>query len=106
MTTDMPQKNIFIAWDRMNTIWFRYWTNYEEKGKSLSGEAVEEHQRRFKREVHFLVKNFCDLEFHQYLNKRLDYTKENGRKDGAVITVAHFGGGRLWPVTKAISSAV
>lgn len=69
----------------MNTIWFRYWTNYEEKGKSLSGEAVEEHQRRFKREVHFLVKNFCDLEFHQYLNKRLDYTKENGRKDGAVI---------------------
>ncbi len=85
MGTITSQKNIFVAWDRMNTIWFRYWTNYEEKGKTLGREESKEHQEKFRREVHFLIKSFCDLEFHQYLNKRLDYTKKNGRKKGVVI---------------------
>jgi len=69
----------------MNTIWLRYWTHYEEKGKTLTGDAEKKHIEKFKREVHFLVRRSCDLEFHQYLNKTLDYTKEKGRKDGLVI---------------------
>lgn len=87
MVNNTTRENIFVAWDRMNTIWFRYWTNYEAKGKTLGAdmEANKEHQERFKKEVHFLIKSSCDLEFHQYLNKRLDYTKENGRKEGIVI---------------------
>lgn len=85
MNTNSSKKSIFVAWDRMNTIWFRYWTNYEEKGKTLRGEASKEHQERFKREVHFLIKSSCDLEFHQYLNKRLNYTKQKGRKEGVVL---------------------
>jgi hypothetical protein len=79
------QNNIFVAWDRMNSIWFRYWKNYEDKGKILSGEAKKEHQRKFEKEVHFLIRRSCDLEFHQYLNRRLDYTKEKGRKEGLVV---------------------
>ncbi len=77
--------NLYVPWDRMNTIWFRYWTHYEEKGKTLTGDAVTNHIEKFKREVHFLVRSSCDLEFHQYLNRTLDYTKEKGRKDGLVI---------------------
>jgi hypothetical protein len=69
----------------MNTIWLRYWTHYEEKGKTLTGDAITNHIEKFKREVHFLVRRSCDLEFHQYLNGILDYTKEKGRKDGLVI---------------------
>jgi len=69
----------------MNTIWFRYWKSHEEIGKTLTGKAIKEHQRKFKKEVHFLIRRSCDLEFHQYLNRRLDYTKEKGRKEGLVI---------------------
>jgi hypothetical protein len=83
--TNTTRKNIFVAWDRMNSIWFRYWANYEEKGKTLNGETSREHQKKFEREVQFLVRGSCDLEFHQYLNKRLDYTKEKGRKEGLVV---------------------
>lgn len=75
---------LYVTWDRMNTIWFRYWTHYEEKGKTLTGDAITNHIEKFKREVHFLVRRSCDLEFHQYLNGILDYTKEKGRKDGLV----------------------
>lgn len=85
MVPSTSQKSIFIDWDRMNTIWFRYWKNYEEKEKTLCDEASKEHRRKFEREVHFLIRRSCDLEFHQYLNKRLDYTKEKGRKEGLVV---------------------
>jgi len=85
MVNDSNPNNLFGTWDRMNTIWFRYWTFYEEKGKTLTGDAIHDHIEKFKREVHFLVRRSCDLEFHQYLNSILDYTKEKGRKDGLVI---------------------
>jgi hypothetical protein len=81
-------KNIRSEWDRMNTIWFRYWCNFEESGKILNPNNFEEHKKhwaKFRREVQFLLKSACDYEFHQYLNKRLDYTKEKGRKEGIVI---------------------
>jgi hypothetical protein len=86
--TESSKANIFSEWDRMNTIWFRYWRNFEEKGKAIDLKEVERHEEHcasFKREVQFLVKSTCDLEFHQYLNKRTDYTKEKGRKDGVVM---------------------
>ena len=82
---DSNPNNLYVTWDRMNTIWFRYWTHYEEKGKKLTGDEKKKHINKFKREVHFLVRRSCDLEFHQYLNRILDYTKEIGRKDGLVI---------------------
>jgi hypothetical protein len=86
MTTKNPQKNPFADWDRMNTILFRYWTNYEEKGKSLKSiEAINQHNEKFKREVQFLIRRYCDPDFHTFLNKRLDYTKGAGRKSGLVI---------------------
>jgi len=77
--------NLYVSCDRMNTIWFRYWSHYEETGKTLSGDAVKEHISTFKREVHFLVRRSCDLEFHQYLNHLLDYTKKKGRKKGLTV---------------------
>lgn len=87
MNTEIT-KNIFNEWDRMNTIWFRYWCDFEETGKALDPEDYEEHKKhwaKFRREVQFLLKSACDYEFHQYLNKRLDYTKDEGRKEGKVI---------------------
>lgn len=81
-------KNIIKEWDRMNTIWFRYWCNFEETGKALDpedDEARKKHWAKFRREVQFMIKSACDYEFHQYLNKRLDYTKVKGRTDGIVI---------------------
>ena len=75
------------SWDRMNTFWFRYWTIYEEKGKTLKNEEEKKkHREEFQREVHFFIKGSCDLEFRQYLEKQLDYTKERGRKEGVVIS--------------------
>jgi|GEM_PF-3002963 len=86
MATKNPQKNPFADWDRMNTILFRYWTNYEEKGKSLKSiEAINQHNEKFKREVQFLIRRSCDPDFHIFLNNRLDYTKGAGRKSGLVI---------------------
>lgn len=86
MATEKPQKNPFAAWDRMNTIWFRYWTNYEEKGKTLtSSEENKKHQEKFKREVQFLIRSSCDPDFHRFLNKRLNYIKADGRKCGLVV---------------------
>lgn len=88
MRTNTSRKNIFSEWDRMNTIWFRYWCNFEETGKALDPRATEEHREhwaRFKREVQFLLKSTCDFEFHQYLNRRLDYTKDSRRKEGVVV---------------------
>jgi hypothetical protein len=85
MVTEESQKNPFAAWDRMNTIWFRYWTDYEEKGKTLTNnEEIKKHRERFKREVQFLIRSSCDPDFHNFLNKRLNYTKEDGRKYGLV----------------------
>lgn len=81
-------KNIFSEWDRMNTIWFRYWCNFEETGKSLDPkdyDGQKKHWAKFRREVQFMLRSACDYEFHQYLNKRLDYAKDRGRKEGIVI---------------------
>jgi hypothetical protein len=86
MSTQNPPKNPFADWDRMNTILFRYWTNYEEKGKTLKSiEAINKHNEKFRREAQFLIRRSCDPDFHIFLNKRLNYTKGDGRKSGLVI---------------------
>ena len=78
--------NPFADWDRLNTLLLRYWTKYEEKGKTLkSDKAKEKHNAEFKREVQFLIRRAADPDFHIFLNKRLNYTKEDGRPSGLVI---------------------
>ena len=85
MSIDDSNRNLFAEWDRMNTILFRYWSNYEEQGKNLKDpEAMKRHNDKFRREVHFLIRRSADSEFHVFLNKRLDYTKEDERKAGLV----------------------
>ena len=79
------EENLFTAWDRMDTILARYWLYNRHKLKTLTGEERTQWREKFKSETHFLIKRYCDLEFYQYLNKRLDYTKDSHRKDGIVI---------------------
>jgi hypothetical protein len=67
----VANENIFAAWDRMDPILARFWLYYRHKLKNLTGDARTQWKEKFKRETHFLIKRYCDLEFHQYLNKRL-----------------------------------
>ena len=82
---ETAEENLFTAWDRMDTILARFWLYNRHKLRTLTGEERKLWQEKFKSETHFLIKRYCDLDFYQYLNKRLDYTKDNGRKDGIVI---------------------
>lgn len=86
MSLEKSNGNPFAEWDRVNTILSRYWSIYEERRKTLTDiEALQMHDDKFKREVQFLIRRSCDPDFHNFLNNRLDYTKEDGRKAGLVI---------------------